>query len=281
MTALSKTSALERVEISIELLDANPNNPNEMTEAEFNLLYDNFERTGFTDAVLVRKMPEGRFRIVGGHHRVEVAKLHDFTQVPCTVIDDPEFDDDQEAFQVVRMNTIRGKLSPKKFLKMYEGLSAKYAKEVMAEAFGFADEDQFNKLVGQMATALPKEMQADFKKAAKEIKTIDGLSKLLNSMFTKYGDTLDYGYMLLDFGGKDSVWLRMGNDTRKALLTLGKRCMTENRAMDDLLGGLVQLAASGVLESQLVQLIAKSPEVKSPLVDIPSYETGAVVHGSN
>lgn len=273
MNAIEKTQSVQRVFILIGLLDPNPNNPNEMSDAEFNMLSSNIELMGITDPILVRPIEGGRYRIVGGHHRWEVAKVLGFEEVPCTIVTDPDFDDDQEQFQVVRMNVIRGKISPEKFMKMYEKLSVKYADAVMSEAFGFAEEDEFRKLIKQVSKTLPEEIQKDFENAAKELKTIDDLSKLLNHLFTTYGDTLPYGYMLLDFGGKDSVWLRMSNDTRKALLIVGKMCVHEKRSVDSIIGGLVQLAAEGQLSQQILQLIAKSPEVVIPEgVEMPTEE---------
>lgn len=272
--AISKTQDLGRISINIELLEPNPENPNEMSEREFNLLYDNIEKMGITDPILVRPIENGRYRIVGGHHRWEVAKLLGFEQVPCTVVNDPTFDEDQEKFQVVRMNVIRGHLSPQKFLSMYESLQSKYTDDVMQESFGFAEEEEFKKLISTVKKSLPKEMQKEFQKASEELKTIDDLSKLLNRLFTKYGDTLPYGYMLLDFGGKESIWLRMGNETRKAVLAVGKRCVEENRTVDDLIGGMIRLMAAGKLQDQLVQLIASSNPVQIPAgVEMPTAET--------
>jgi hypothetical protein len=202
-----------------------------------------------------------------------VAKLLGFTEVPCTVVTDPTFDEDQEQFQVVRMNTIRGHLSPQKFLQMYQSLSPKYADEVMAESFGFANEEEFRKLVSTVKKSLPKDMQADFQKAAEELKTIGDLSKLLNHLFSTYGDTLPFGYMLLDFGGKESVWLRMSTPTRKALMEICSTCVKERRTVDDVIGGLLRMVAAGKLDKEVVQLIAQSPEVVIPSgVDVPTQE---------
>jgi ParB/RepB/Spo0J family partition protein len=270
-SAVEKTQKLKRLDVPVEQLEPNPDNPNEMSDAEFNMLYDNIERTGITDPILVRQLGLEKYRIVGGHHRYEIAKLLGMTSVPCTVIDDPDFDDDQERFQMVRMNVIRGQMSPQKFLKLYESLSKKYADDVMSDAFGFAEAEEFRKLVAQVTKNLPKELQKDFKKAAEEIKTIDGLAKLLNGMFTKYGDTLPYGFMCFDFGGKDSVWLRCTNETRKALLAVGKRCVDESRTVDDLVGGLLRLAANGSLEMVVSKLIEESHPVLVPQgVDMPT-----------
>ncbi len=264
MDALEKTKALGRVFLPVDALEPNKDNPNTMSDAEFNMLSDNIEKTGITDPIFVRLISPGQYRIVGGHHRWEVAKLLGFVEVPCTVIDDPEFDDDAEKYQMVRMNVIRGRMTPDKFLKLYNSLNKKHGAEIMAEAFGFVDEEQFKKLTKQMSATLPPELQGDFEKAAKEIKTIDGLSKLLNGMFSKYGNTLPFGFMVVDFGGRDSVWLRMDSSTRKAVLDVGRLCIDNQRSIDDVLGGLVRLAADGKLDSQIAQLIAESEPVIIP-----------------
>jgi hypothetical protein len=273
VTAIEKTEKLVRKRIPLDLIDPTPDNPNEMSEAEFNMLADNIETVGLVDPLFVRELPNGRYRLIGGNHRCEVLKVLGFDEAECTINNDPEFDEDQEKFQVLRMNVIRGKLSPEKFMKMYQSMSQKYADEVLAESFGFANEDDFRKLIGQVKSSLPQEMQSDFQQAAKEIKTIDDLSKLLNHLFTTYGDTLPYGYMLLDFGGKDSIWLRMSNETKKAVLEVGKLCVTEKRSMDAILGGVVQMVAQGKLSPQVLQLIAQTPPVEIPSgVNLPTEE---------
>lgn len=275
MNAVEKTGTLQRVDLPLDLLDVNELNPNEMDDAQFNMLVDNFEKVGFTEPMLVRPKADGRYRVIGGHHRLEAARLLDFKTGPCTVITDPDFDEDMEKFQVVRQNIIRGRMSPAKFAALYGSLSTKYEAEIAAEMFGFVEQEQFDKMVAQMAKSLPSELQSDFKKAAKEIKTIDGLSKLLNSMFNQHGDSLPYGYMIIDFGGKESVWLRLEPDTKKHFMELAVRCRNEKRTMDDLLGGLIAEAANGKLESTLVQLIAKSEEVELPFgyEGVPTKET--------
>ena len=144
--AIEKTKALLRLDLPIGLLVKNEENPNKMTQRAFDLLCDNFEKTGITDPILRacrstcqqdagrrRAGSEGRsrsscsscsrstswtFRIVGGHHRYDAAAYIGFEEVPVTVIMDPEFDEEQERFQLVRMNAIRGKLDPQAFFKL-------------------------------------------------------------------------------------------------------------------------------------------------------------------
>ncbi len=234
--AIELTKAHERIDIPVEKLLPNKDNPNVMTDAEFNMLYDNIEQMGLTDPILVRPIEDGMYRVVGGHHRLEVAKLQDFETVPCTVIKNEQFDDDMEEFQMVRMNVIHGQMAPEKFLKMYEKLSKEYSDQILQESFGFVNESEFKRLVNQMKSSLPPEMQDTFQEASKEIKTIDGLSTLLHVMFTKHGDTLPYGYMVFDYGGQDSVWLRMESKVRKQVIALGQLCMDNERMVDHVVG---------------------------------------------
>jgi hypothetical protein len=285
VTAIAKTKQLERKDIPIALLVKNEANPNKMRPREFDLLCDNFERTGITDPILVRPLPKAkkepqRYRIVGGHHRYDAAAFLGFEEVPCTVINDPSFDEDAERFQMVRMNVIRGRLDAQAFFDLYQQMAEQYSDEVLQDAFGFAEEAEFRKLIDQTAKQLPDPaLQKQFKEAAKEIKTIDGLSKLLNEMFAKYGDTLPFGFMVFDHAGQRSVWLQVDGKTIKAFDVIGKICIDRRRTADDLVGRLVQLIATGELKELVEQIIAETPEVELPsgLQALPTKENIAAV----
>lgn len=288
VAAIDKTRNLLRLELPVELLVKNEDNPNKMSSREFDLLVDNMEKTGITDAILVRPLDyvmaqdlvkafkreelveafqknDLQFRIVGGHHRFDAAVYLGFNTVPCTIIMDEEFDEEQERFQLVRMNAIRGKLDPQAFFDLYNKLSSQYTDEILQDAFGFADEAEFQRLINQTAKALPDpKLQKKFKEAAQEIKTIDGISKLLNEMFTRYGDTVPYGYMVVDYGGQRSVWIRVDKKTMDALDIIGDMCIENQRTMDDVVGGVVQLIAKGDLKETVDQIIKKTPAVDLP-----------------
>jgi ParB/RepB/Spo0J family partition protein len=271
--ALTRTQKLERRNVPIGELIPNEHNPNQMTDAEFNMLADNMEQTGITDPILVRRLPDGRLRIIGGHHRWEAAKLLGFEEVPVTIIDDPDFDDDAERFQIVRMNAIHGKMTPDRFVKLYQSLNKKYSDEIAAEMFGFVDEEDFKKLTKQMKASLPKDLQADFEKAAKEIKTVDGLAKLLNGMFTKYGATINHNFMILDYGGKDSVWIRMAPAEKKKLIALGYRCIDKAVTLDSVMNGLLDWALSNKGQTVLAALLKDGDPATIPEgMELPTLE---------
>lgn len=289
MAALTKTKQLLRLDLPPQLLLKNEENPNKMSAREFDLLIDNLERTGLTDPVLVRPLnyaktievaashpvpadqvaafvKDGlRFRIVGGHHRFDGAMFLGFDAVPVTVIMDPDFDEEQEKFQLVRMNMIKGKMDPQAFFDLYNKMATKYSDEVLQDSFGFAEEADFKRLIEQTAKSLPDlKLQQKFKEAAEDIKSIDGLSKLLNYMFTKYGDTLKHGYMIVDYGGQRSMWLRVDKATMDALDILGIVCADHDRTMDDIVGGVLRAIAKGDLNDFTDGIIGAAPHVDVP-----------------
>lgn len=265
MSAIEKTQALERKMLPVAMLQKNAQNPNKMKSREFDLLVDNIQKTGITDPILVRALDDGNYRIVGGHHRFEAAVFLEFDEVPCTIITDPNFDDDEERFQIVRMNMIRGHMDPDSFFNLYNSVASKYSNEILQDAFGFADDAEFKKLVNQVAKQLPDEgLQKKFKEAAKEIKTIDGLSRLLNEMFTKYGDTLPYGYMVFDHGGQRSVWLQVSDRTIKAMDVIGQLCIERQRTVDDLIGTVLQLMAKADSQEFIDGIVADTEPVELP-----------------
>lgn len=253
---------LERFDVDIGLVHPNPLNPNEMSDAEFNLLCDNVERVGLTDPILVWPHPEkpGCYQVVGGHHRLEVAKMFGYEKVPVTVITDPNFTGDDAAFQAVRHNIIHGKMSPMKFMKLYQSLSGEYSEQAAAEMFGFVDEDEFKKLIYSTASSLPPEMKEKFQEASKEIKTIDDLAKVLNKLFSEHGDTLPYGYMVFDYGGKDNLWLRMYSNQKKDFEGIAKACMESGKSVSHVMT-LVLKELSGAGAHVLETAIANADEV--------------------
>lgn len=291
MGAQEKTAKLIRLSnCPLSLMVKNDKNPNKMKAREFDLLCDNMTQTGWTEPILARPLDYAALekiqnthgtdedqiikamiagdlhvRIVGGHHRFDAGSFLGFEQGPVTIIMNPDFDDEMETFQVVRMNAIHGRMDPEAFGKMLGDLSDKYADDVLQDLLGFADEAEFKRLTNQMAKSLPdKATQDKFKEAAKEIKTIDGLAKLLNHMFNTYGETLPFGYMIVDYNGQKSMWFRAEQKTLKALDLLGTMCITNGRTMDDLLGTVIQMMVSPDGQEFMSEIIKDVPQVDIP-----------------
>lgn len=288
-----------RTELSPELLEPTPDNPNVMSARAFDQLVQNMQDTGFTDPAYVvplnadafwdahKTWKQGggdfgdlcfalgiKFQIRGGHHRVEAAKYLGYEKIPVTVFGKPGIDEEFLDAQMLRQNMIRGKLDVSKFMTLYDRHVKNLGKEAMADLFGFSDEAELQRLIDTVKNTLPDELKKKFTEAATELKTVDDLSKLLNRLFTTYGDTLNHGYMFLDYGGKDSVWVRVSAKTLKAVRLLGDVCVNRHRTMDDLLGGVIQEMAQGNLNEVVEKIVLGTPEVKMKTVAgaLPTYD---------
>lgn len=275
---------LVRKDISIHDIVKNDENPNKMSSRQFDLLVQNMQDNGITENIVVRETDEGKFRIVSGHHRFDAAVYIGYEKVPTAVITDPDFDQEEEDMLLVKMNMIKGKLDAQAFFSLYNKYAAKYGDAALQDAFGFSDEAEWKRLINQTAKALPdKETQKKFKEAAKEIKTIDGLTELLNMMFTQYGDTLPYSYMVIDYGGQKSFWLRASQKTYKHAETLGHLCIEKDVTLDDVMAGVLEHLTSSKGGELLNEVMESAPKVELPkgLVGVPTKDKLDTMKGND
>jgi len=253
----------ESVKIPIDRIKANQWNPNEMSVEQFNMLSDNVDKVKFLQPILVVPLPreEGElqmFRIVDGEHRFETMRINDEALIPCIVADPEIFDEATQRKQTVRMNMIKGKVNVKKLATLVDDLIENFGQErdEIAYELGFPDSDIFQRLLDQARESLPNEdMKQEFDKARKEIKTVDDLSIVLNRLFTEYGDTLPANFMVLDFGGKQHLWVRMRQGDFPKIRSAAKRVMEHGKTFDSFLALLLAtVSVDRFMESNLDKL---------------------------
>lgn len=204
------SDTIEIIKIKADKIHPNDWNPNELSDVMFNRLVDDIQNIGFLQPVLVAPEKDGTYRIVDGEHRYEVAKMLDMEDIPCVVVSgDFAEDETKQKFQTMRMNLIRGRVDKRKLAALVNELAVTMPVEEIAESMAFDDVDALKSLIEDTRQTLPQEMRKEFDKAKDEIKTVDDLSLVLNRLFTKYGSTLPYHYMIMDFGGKEHLWVRM------------------------------------------------------------------------
>jgi len=220
-----------------------------MTADEFNMLSENIEDVDFLQPVLVvpLEIRDDRqiFRIVDGEQRYENERLRDSKTIPCIIADPDRVPEAKQMFQTVRMNKIKGHLNTRKFNDLVNRLvkTGEYKFSELAHEFGFVNEDEFQLLVESARESLPEDpdMRKEFDAAKEDIKTVDDLSLLLNRLFTKYGSTLPYNYMLLDFGGKNHIWVRMSPRDFNIAKKLARDAMGLGYTFDSILSRVLSL----------------------------------------
>lgn len=225
----------EIIMIDMDEIKPNPWNPNSMNADLFNELTRDIEEYGFVQPILVANAPEEKdykYQIVDGEHRYDALKILGVDKMPCYIVD---LDEDHQKFKTVRMNRLRGKMDTKKFTSLVEDLMNRYPLEEVAENLAFTDPTELEAMMDSARENLPTtEMKEEFDRAKETIKTVDDLSAVLNRLFNEFGDTLPANFMILDFGGKYQIWVRMGDKEFRPLRSKARECQKAGVTFDSL-----------------------------------------------
>jgi len=115
----NRQRTLAITELRVDLLDANPWNPNRMTQEIRSKLRLNLKRDGFVAPLLVRKQGD-RYQIVNGEHRWQIAKELAYTTVPCVVLEN--LDERRARILTVNLNELGGDPVPSLLAKLLHEL---------------------------------------------------------------------------------------------------------------------------------------------------------------
>ena len=218
------------------------------------------------DLELVLTKEKLKFRIVGGHHRFDAAAYLGLEEVPVTVIMDDSFDEDQERFQLVRMNMIRGKLDPQAFFDLYNWLAPAYSDEVLQDAFGFADEAEFQQAdrpdrQGAAGQEPAEEVQGGGRGDQDHRRPVEAAQRDVHQV-RRHAALRLHG--VRSWRPALACGCRIEGKTMNALDLLGTLCIDQARTVDDVIGGILQLAAKGELKEHVDKVIGKTPAVDLP-----------------
>lgn len=250
MTASKK---LDLRYIPIDLIHPNDWNPQGQDELTFQRLCDEIRDVGFVDPLEVVPMDDGTYRIIGGEHRWQAAKVVGLEELPCAVMMDAKWqDEDLQKFATVRLNVLKGKLDPEKFAKLYGEMAEKYGAEALQQLMGYVDTKGFQKLVGDvkrgMKKSLPKELQDEFDEKAKDAKTVEDLSNIIQHLFAKHGDTVSLSYMVFTYGKSEHVYVQMNSKAKKALDKVLSYCRSTDLDINDFLAPVIEEAGKKALK---------------------------------
>lgn len=232
---------LEIRELDVNLIDENIWNPNAMSDAKFNKLVEEIETLGFMDPIQVVPLPSGRFRVVGGAHRLNACLILGYEKVPAFILNDERFQDiDMQKFITLRLNLIRGKMTPDKFMNLYEDLVKRHSDDEIRDQMAMVDKGEWDEvkkeLLGRLKEAVKgTEFEENFDEIVKELKTIDDITKLLEMIYqkkesveSKTGKTLVIGAgggKLITFNVNEEVWDKLCK--MKEYLTINNKKLSE------------------------------------------------------
>jgi hypothetical protein len=257
-----KKDATTRFEmLDPSLLDNNAWNPNTMDQDDFNRLVKEIDEVGFIAPVQVIPIEDGRYRIIGGEHRVSAANDLHLKEVPAMVLDGPRWQDKElQQLVTVRLNALTGKVNPEKMAVLYNKMAKKYGEDALQNLFAYTDQHAWDRLVsgikkGLSKAAIPKEKQKEFSDRAKEAKTLQDLERILNELWSSYGDTVQLSFMIFTYGKREHFYVAMDKKTRAAVKRIGAHCKSTAQDINIVLGPALQA---------LADLLDKKPAPTSP-----------------
>lgn len=247
--------------LPIDKVVPNTWNINQQDDITFNLLQDEIAAVGLIDPIEVVPTEDDLFVILGGEHRWRAAKNLGHEEIPCVLLADEKWkDEDLQKFVTVRLNVIHGKTDPDKFVSLYNEMAQKYGAESMQRLMGYADSRQFEKMLGWvkkgLAKSLPKEMTKEIEEKTKDIKTVEDLERIIQELFAKYGETVSQSFMVFTYGKQDHIYISMDVKMRKAMNKAMECCrivgMDMNEFMRPVVEDFVRKAAVEIEQRQKV-----------------------------
>lgn len=244
-----KTAKVSIEDLDPALLDNNPWNPNVMDQDDFNRLIKEIDEVGFIAPVQVIPIKDGRYRIIGGEHRVAAAVDLQLKTIPAMVLSGPRWADEElQQLVTVRLNALTGKTNPEKMALLYNKMAKKYGEDALQNLFAYTDQHAWDKLVsgikqGLSKAAIPKEKQKEFAEKAKEAKTLQDLERILNELWSSYGDTVQLSFMVFTYGKREHFYVAMDSKTRKAVKRIGDYCKGHAKDINTVLGPALQALA--------------------------------------
>ena len=119
-------------QIEISKLVANGWNPNHIKPALREKLKRNMEKSGQVLPIVVRAHSgrRGKYEIIDGYHRSEIAKELGWETLDCVIVD---AGDDQAKILTVNLNYMRGNAKPKEYAKLVHSLNESFTLEQLSQ----------------------------------------------------------------------------------------------------------------------------------------------------
>lgn len=251
-------TGVEVVNLPIDKLLESDDNPQTMSPQEFNRLVASIQEDGFDEPLIVAPNGDGTYQIISGHHRYKACRIIGYTEIPCIVKDLTT--DDQRRIKMIKANVIRGDLDPKKFTKIVDKLMETHSREELEYLLGFSDRREFDRLYKEIRSGLPPEIQKKLDATKKEIRTIDDLAKVLNQLFSEYGDTLDLSFMIFVYQGQDQFYVQMDSKLKKLTDEIAEYCTTNKLDINVVLGELLKQSDISQLNSEPKNPVQKTSD---------------------
>lgn len=204
-----------------------------MTATDLGRLVREIQDVGFLDPLIVVPILDAQgiyYRILGGEHRYKAAMTLGLPGVPCVVLEDPKFQDEElQKAMTARLIFLKGKVDRTKLVHLVKEFADKYSAEKTRDLFAFTDQTAWNQIVWGLKkqiqkAGLPAEAVKEFDERARGKTAMKDLTAIVEYLFTTYKGTLSHGYMVFTFSGRQYVYIPATGPTVAAAEKLMNAC---------------------------------------------------------
>jgi ParB-like nuclease domain len=253
----TRPSSLKTVDVRVDLLVPNEHNINTMSQKKLERLVESIREHGFLQpAASVVPMHDGRYLILGGHHRWMAGKIANYEYVPCTVLTGEKWSDEGiRNLTAWQLNIISGNPDPDKAKVLYERIVQEVGAESAQNVLAIVDEKEWKKFLKTIGMNLkdagvPPEVIEKVKKQSKSAKSIDDISNSINKLLQKHADTVKGSLVVFTQGEIRSVTIALTEHGFDALKYIIDHCDESEEKVSEMLSPILVGAAVDLKENK-------------------------------
>lgn len=238
----TKQASLKVLDVSVQEIEPNQNNPNEMSDEAFSRLVEEIKEVGFLVPIIVFEYQPNKFRILNGEHRWRAAIQAGYEFIPSVIISDEKFND-PDLFELVniRLNEIRGKINPIKMQPIYDRVVEKFGEDNAKKVLGITTEEVYKKLIKKMSISFKKQIQTKdgvekIDKAASKHRDPKSFSRAVMRILREESQRQEASnVIIIQSIGRDSIVVKADDQTFAVFSEISRMCQLHSIDINSLL----------------------------------------------
>jgi len=98
---------------------------------------------------------------------------------------------------------------------------------------GLSKDAEFRRLLRKIKARLPDQVKQEIEKRADKIRNVEDLAAVVNSLYSKFGTTLESSFMLFTFAGKTHLMVRLNDASFKKVRDLMQQCYDSGKDINE------------------------------------------------
>lgn len=244
-------------------------NANKMAQPDHDRLGQEMLQTDPIEVLqVIPDRSDGCYWILGGEHRWRAAQATGIEELPCIVLDTEKWtDEDTQQLVAWKINYLRGKPDPDKFLALQKRIAEKFGPERVQGLLAIRDTRLYKKLLEGVKKSVAKSLPPAMKDQASRLDaatSVQDIQRIVQDIFHKHGNTADKGYMVFTHAGQPHVYVPMSPELNTVVRKLVKQAKDSEENFGELLLRLLQPGVAPTAPRQKAPRKEKASEGEEP-----------------